>query len=63
MVANLLLTGLSVVIVAALLPGMKVERYRDAVFFAVVVGLHDSNTAPVLSEHTRGASDERCGGA
>jgi putative membrane protein len=39
MVANFLLTGLSVVIVAALLPGMKVERYRDAVVFAVVVGL------------------------
>jgi putative membrane protein len=39
MLANFFLTGLSVVIVAALLPGMKVKKFTDAVGFAVVVGV------------------------
>lgn len=34
-----LVTGLSVLLVAAVLPGMRVHRYRDAVFFAVVVAV------------------------
>jgi putative membrane protein len=38
-VARFLLTGLSVLIVAAVLPGMQVQRYRDAVWFAVVVAV------------------------
>ncbi len=39
MVAQFLVTGVSVVIVAALLPGMRVKRYGDAVGFAVVTAV------------------------
>lgn len=39
MVVQFLVTGMSVVIVAALMPGMKVDRYGDAVGFAVVTAV------------------------
>lgn len=39
MVVQFLVTGVSVVIVAAILPGMKVDRYGDAVGFAVVTAV------------------------
>jgi len=38
-IVRLLLTGVSVVIVAWLLPGVRVKSYRSAVAFAFVVGL------------------------
>jgi putative membrane protein len=37
--AHFALTGISVLIVAALLPGMRVRSYFDAFAFAVVVGI------------------------
>lgn len=37
--AHLLLTGVSVLIVAAILPGMAVKSFRSAVAFAFVVGI------------------------
>ncbi len=39
LVAQFLVTGLSVLIVATLLPGMRVKRYGDAVGFAIVVAV------------------------
>lgn len=39
LLAQFLVTGASVVVVAALMPGMRVHRYADAVGFAVVVAV------------------------
>ncbi len=39
MVAQFLVTGVSVVVVAAVMPGMRVERYSDAVGFAIVAAV------------------------
>jgi len=38
-VIHFLLSGLSVLIVAAILPGIRVKKYSDAVWFSVVVAL------------------------
>lgn len=41
-VARLLVTGLSVLVVGALLPGIKVKSYGSAVLFALVVGVFNA---------------------
>jgi len=41
-VVRFLVNGLAVLIVAAFLPGMKVDRFRDAVLFAVVVAFFNA---------------------
>lgn len=40
--AHLLLTGVSVLVVAAILPGMAVKGFGSAVAFAFVVGVQTS---------------------
>lgn len=42
LVLKFLLSGVSVLIVAAVLPGMKVKRFFDAVAFAIVVAIFDT---------------------
>lgn len=41
-VVRFLVNGLAVLIVASFLPGMKVDRFRDAVLFAVVVAFFNA---------------------
>jgi putative membrane protein len=41
-IVHVLLSGLSVFVVARLLPGIRVTSYRSAVFFAFVVGLFNA---------------------
>lgn len=40
--AHFLLSGVSVLLVAALLPGMKVEKFSNAVWFSIVVAIFSS---------------------
>lgn len=41
-VLRFLVNGVAVLIVASFLPGMKVDRFRDAVLFAVVVAFFNA---------------------
>lgn len=41
-VVRFLVNGLAVLIVATFLPGMKVDRFRDAVLFSVVVAFFNA---------------------
>lgn len=47
--AHFLLSGVSVLLVAALLPGMKVDRFRNAVWFSVMVALFSAVAWKVLA--------------
>ena len=51
-VVRLLLTGVSVLIVGAVLPGIKVKSYGSAVLFAFVVGLFNAIAWYVLAPLT-----------
>jgi putative membrane protein len=41
-IVRFVVNGLAVLIVASFLPGMKVDRFRDAVLFAVVVAFFNA---------------------
>lgn len=41
-IARFLVNGVAVLIVAAILPGMKVDRFRDSVLFSVIVAVFNT---------------------
>jgi putative membrane protein len=47
-IIHFLLSGLSVLLVAAILPGIRVKKYSDAVWFSVVVALLNAVTWDLL---------------
>lgn len=47
-IIHFLLSGLSVLLVAAILPGIRVKKYSDAVWFSVVVALLNAVTWKLL---------------
>jgi putative membrane protein len=51
-IVHLLLTGVSVLIVGRLLPGVRVKSYGSAVFFALVVGVLNAIAWTILAPLT-----------
>ena len=47
--AHFLLSGVSVLLVSAFLPGMKVERFSNAVWFSVVVAIFSTVAWKVMA--------------